>query len=243
MKHLIKQVTPPFLLEIGKSIFRRAPPAKPEPPAMRSAPVFTNDWFANVQDSWDVLLTSLKPTKILEVGSFEGASVRYLIERLANEAAIEIHCIDSWEGGIEHQPGGFVESEMSSVEQRFHHNTRLAIQSAAKDVALVVHKAYSDVLLPRLLAEGKAGYFDFIYIDGSHQAPDVLFDAVVAFKLLRIGGTMAFDDYLWSEDLPTGIDLLRCPKPAIDAFVNLHARKLKVLPAPLRQLYVQKVGS
>jgi hypothetical protein len=53
---------------------------------------------------------------------------------------------------------------------------------------------------------------------------------------------MAFDDYLWAENLPTGIDPIRCPKPAIDAFTNLYCRKLRILQAPLYQLYVQKVA-
>ena len=86
----------------------------------------------------------------------------------------------------------------------------------------------------------KINYFDFIYIDGSHQAPDVLSDAVLGFKLLKIGGVMAFDDYIWQEDLPTGKDPLRCPKPGIDAFVNINMRKLDILPTPINQLYIRK---
>ena len=50
---------------------------------------------------------------------------------------------------------------------------------------------------------------------------------------------MAFDDYLWSEALPGGMDPLRCPKPAIDAFTTLHCRELQILRAPLYQLYIQ----
>ena len=45
-----------------------------------------------------------------------------------------------------------------------------------------------------LLAEGRQGSFDFIYVDASHRAPDVLLDAVLAFQLLRIGGLIIFDD-------------------------------------------------
>mgnify|MGYP006282024929 CR=1 FL=1 len=131
---------------------------------------------------------------------------------------------------------------MKAVERRFHHNTQLAGSRIRKGAHLNVHKGGSDVVLSRLLAEGKAGDFDFIYIDGSHQAPDVLCDAVLAFRLLRSGGIMAFDDYLWHEHATPHIDPLRCPKPAIDAFVNLYCRKLDVLSAPLYQLYVQKIG-
>ena len=52
---------------------------------------------------------------------------------------------------------------------------------------------------------------------------------------------MAFDDYLWSENLTGGPDILRMPKAAIDAFVNLHFRQLRVVMAPLYQLYVEKL--
>jgi predicted O-methyltransferase YrrM len=92
------------------------------------------------------------------------------------------------------------------------------------------------------LCDDKRNYFDFIYIDGAHKAPQVLFDAVAAFRLTKIGGYIAFDDYLWSEKLPNGKDLLRCPKPAIDAFTNLYCQKLNILSAPLYQLYIQKIS-
>ena len=106
-----------------------------------------------------------------------------------------------------------------------------------------MHKCFSEDALAKLLVEGKKNYFDFIYIDGSHQAPDVLADAVLGFKLLRVGGLIVFDDYLWSETMPYGKDPLRCPKPAIDAFVNLNFRKLQIITAPLYQLYVQKLSA
>lgn len=201
-----------------------------------AGPLLTNSWFANVaKPVWDDLIPRLNPRRVLEVGSYEGASTIYLIDQLAKTGPLEIHCVDTWEGGVEH---GAV--DMRSVEARFTHNTGLARATAPNLVDLKVHKGFSDVCLARLLAMGGANYFDFVYIDGSHQAPDVLCDAVLGFKLLRPGGVIAFDDYLWSEDLPYGRDPLRCPKPAIDAFVNLHFRQLTVLSAPLYQLYVQK---
>jgi hypothetical protein len=72
----------------------------------------------------------------------------------------------------------------------------------------------------------------------------VLCDAVLAFKLVRVGGVIAFDDYVWAEAMPYGKDPLRCPKPAIDAFVNIHFRKVQILSptVPLYQLYIQKLS-
>jgi len=46
--------------------------------------------------------------------------------------------------------------------------------------------------------------FDFIYIDGDHTAEGVLQDAVLAWRLLKAGGIMAFDDYLWED--PRGVE-------------------------------------
>lgn len=204
---------------------------------------FTNNWFVSAAKGvWDSLLPQINPTRILEIGSYEGASTCYLIEKLATSKEIELHCVDTWEGGIEHKKGGGTEANMSDVEKRFHHNTKLAISKVEKNVQLVIHKGFSDSALSKLIAEGKQGYFDFIYVDGSHQAPDVLCDALLSFRLLKNNGVIAFDDYLWQEQLPYGTDPIRCPKPAIDAFTNIYCRKIRVISAPLYQLYVQKIS-
>lgn len=241
MKAFVKQITPPFLLELGKRLLRDPP--KPADPRLSSGDiVLTNKWFAGNKENWEILFSDLNPTKVLEIGSYEGASACFMIERLAGKSDIELHCVDSWEGGIEHQAGGEYSVNMNSVESRFNHNTGVAIKSAPHKVSLVQHKCYSDVALVKLLSNGEQGTFDFIYVDGSHQAPDVLLDAVLSFKLLRVGGVLAFDDYLWMEGLPGNCDPLRCPKPAIDAFININARKLKILRAPLQQFYVVKLS-
>lgn len=203
---------------------------------------FTNNWFAGQKSIWDNLIPKENPKRVLEVGSYEGASACYVIEKLGNDHALEIHCVDTWSGGVEHQAGGSAQSDMPSVEERFHNNIDIAKQSVSQPVELVIHKGFSDFHLAKLLGEGKANYFDFIYIDGSHQAPDVLADAILGFKLLRVGGVMAFDDYLWFEPLPYGQDLVRSPKIAIDAFVNIYCRKLRIMPGGVHQLYIRKLA-
>lgn len=201
--------------------------------------MYTNNWFeVTAKNVWENLFSQFEPKKILEIGSYEGASTCYLIEKLANRSAIEIHCIDTWEGGIEHRSSGI---DMAAVESRFLHNTSLAMSKVSMSVTLVLHKGYSDYSLASLISQSQIQSFDMVYVDGSHQAPDVLADAVMAFRLLRVGGIMVFDDYLWAEDLSYGSDLLRSPKLAIDAFINCYFRKVKVLSAPLYQLYVRKV--
>lgn len=74
---------------------------------------FTNTWFENSRPIWDGIIPQLKPEKILEIGSYEGASSCYLIENASRN--IDIHCVDTWEGGEEHS-----NINMSDVEKRFH---------------------------------------------------------------------------------------------------------------------------
>lgn len=201
---------------------------------------YTNTWFeCTAKGVWDTLIPQINPTRILEIGSYEGASSCYLIERLAIANDIELHCVDTWEGGLEHKEG---QEDMSAVEERFHHNTNIAISNVNNKVQLVIHKGFSDIILAKMIADGKQGYFDFIYIDGSHQAPDVLCDALLSFRLLKNNGIIAFDDYLWHEQLPYGVDPIRCPKTAIDAFTNIYCRKINIINAPLCQLYIQKIS-
>jgi Methyltransferase domain len=203
---------------------------------------FTNRWFDIARNVWDQIIPQINPSRILEVGSFEGASTCYLIQKLALHKPIEIHCVDTWAGGIEHQAGGIAETDMNAVESRFTHNIKVATDSVPNNVNVVKHKGFSDFQLSKILLSGKKNYFDFIYIDGSHQAPDVLCDAVLSFRLLKIGGVMAFDDYLWAEDLPYGNDPIRCPKIAIDSFTNIYCRKIRIISAPLYQLYIEKIS-
>jgi predicted O-methyltransferase YrrM len=198
---------------------------------------FTNNWFdSTARNVWDQLIPRVSPQKILEIGSYEGAATCYLIDRLKG-SQLEIHCIDTWAGGVEHTG-----VNMSHVEARFHHNINTAAQNAILKPDMHIYKGYSDLELSRFLAAGYRNYFDFVYIDGSHQSPDVLCDAVLAFRLLRVGGVMAFDDYLWLEGSPQESDPSRIPKPAIDAFTNIYFRKIGILSAPLYQLYVQKLA-
>lgn len=205
---------------------------------------FTRDWFSVHVSIWDRIIAQEKPQRILEIGSFEGRSACYLIEKCAalEEGSPSITCVDTWEGSIEHRPGAGVEAIMGDVERRFDHNTRLALAKAARPVALRKVKQNSRDALAGLIAAGALESFDLIYIDGSHEAPDVLLDAALAFPLLRIGGTMIFDDYLWSMQRPGAQDILLMPKMAIDAFLNIYQRKMLVYPGlPMRQLYARKI--
>jgi hypothetical protein len=71
------------------------------------------------------------------------------------------------------------------------------------------------------------GSYHFVYIDGDHRAASVLTGAVLSFPLLVRHGIMIFDDYLLESDQPDVPQTM--PKIAIDAFLNVFSRRVRVL--------------
>jgi predicted O-methyltransferase YrrM len=198
---------------------------------------FTNKWFdVSARAVWDEVVPKANPSKVLEIGSFEGASACYLIERCT--ADLELHCIDTWEGAVEHKRD---KTNMSEVEQRFHSNTSIAIAAASRPIKLIPHKGRSDDQLARLLCHGFRSYFDMIYIDGSHFANDALSDAVLCFPLLKVGGLMLFDDYLWRGGAGD-TDPMFGPKLGVDAFLNVFFHKMRLAWSTNAQVVAKKLA-
>ena len=194
--------------------------------------IFTKDWFdQNSRQNWDKIIPIINPKKILEIGSYEGTASCYLIEKLSKNNSLEIHCVDTWSEDY------IVGEEGSLTEKRFDHNLKLAINKAEKKPKCLKHKSESHLILSKMIAEGESD-FDLIYIDASHYAVDVLTDAVLSFRLLRGGGMMIFDDYLWSGDE----NIVYYPKIAIDAFTNVFSKHLRLVPAPITQIYAIKIN-
>jgi predicted O-methyltransferase YrrM len=201
---------------------------------------FTTDWFSKNIPTWDYLVKKISPVKkILEIGSFEGMSTVWLINNVfKNSQAGEIFCVDTWEGGVEHDS-----LNMSAVEMRFEKNIELAKAESQCNAAIVKLKGRSQDILSDLLSKEHRQSFDFIYVDGSHECADVLTDLVLSYHLCRSGGVIVCDDYLWSMETHGNEDLLNQPKLAIDSFVNCYRRKVSILSgAPLYQLYLQKTS-
>lgn len=85
-------------------------------------------------------------------------------------------------------------------------------------------KGYShDVLRREFLQPNIA---DYIYIDGSHLAIDVLQDAVLSYYLLKDNGILIFDDYGWGIHTT---DETQKPKLGIDSFLSGYMGYFHVL--------------
>jgi predicted O-methyltransferase YrrM len=183
---------------------------------------FTQDWFHWAPEVWEQLIPLLPERKaFLEIGSFEGRSTVWIVENMADEGS-HIDCIDTWQGGEEHS-----EEDMASVEARFDENVRQVNGYYRASRLVSKFKGTSTQWLARFLdSPGCTDHeYDFIYIDGSHIAKDVLTDACMAWPLLKKGGLMVFDDYMWGNPR----DILHRPKIAVDAFTTMFAEELDIV--------------
>jgi predicted O-methyltransferase YrrM len=157
---------------------------------------FTEDWVTGVSGHWQTLLAEYRDRpglKMLEIGSYEGASALWFLEHVLTDATATLVCVDTF----------------FSSEPRFDHNMKLS--GLAGKVAKL--KGLSEELVPQLPLES----FDLIYVDGGHKAINVLMDAVLAWRRLKPGGIIIFDDYLWHVEKPAH----ERPQMALDLFCDL----------------------
>jgi len=172
---------------------------------------FTQDWFSHNIESFNAIKSRLLHCdSILEIGCFEGRATCWMLEHMLSPNG-QIIVVDTFKGSEEH-----TNIVLDHMYERWQTNVD-EIKLPGQHV--IPYKGQSYEMLAHLIAEGSK--FDFIYIDGSHTAPDVMTDACMAWGMLRKGGIMLFDDYLWA-DMP---GLLHRPKLGIDYFTTLFSEQ------------------
>jgi len=172
--------------------------------------MFTNNWFQitgeNNFKKYLLPLAQIEDRSFLEVGCYEGRASVWLLENTKGDLTV----IDTFKGSKEH------DSQFEkTLLARFTENIK-----PYKDRVEII-EGTSSKYLKRLVDNA----YDFIYIDGSHQASDVLEDAILVFPLLKTNGIMIFDDYTWGQ----GMDYYDIPVTGIDAFLNVYGNQLDIL--------------
>jgi predicted O-methyltransferase YrrM len=181
--------------------------------------------------NWDKYLQPIAnikgPIKILEVGAYEGSATEWMLKNLASHPESRVYAVDTWEGSPE-----YVGTDFHEVEETF----RRRVKRSGREDQLVTLKMKSEDGLHHLLDSIGKESINFAYIDASHEARDVLSDAVMVWKLMKENGIVIFDDYKW-DDLEQ--EYFR-PRLAIDSFIRSYAPELRVINID-RQAFVQKL--
>lgn len=151
---------------------------------------FTQDWFTHNIEVWEKFLEPYRyqEAHFLEIGCFEGAATMWLLSNILLHPASTITVVDTFEGSPEFATMGV---DFENLAERFKENCA----SEAERIQVWPFRSIDALRLIR----NKDSQYDFIYVDGSHAAADVLTDAVLSWPLLKENGILMFDDYLWRE--------------------------------------------
>ena len=169
----------------------------------------------------------LEKSKILEVGCYVGTSIVEMLKIVKDSTAT---VIDQWVSYHEHDnienldtPVNFMNED---TEKIFYKNTI--------GLPIKVLKGKSSDKLIELIKLNET--FNFIYIDASHKVMDVFLDATLAWKLLKIGGILAFDDYCFNKG-----DVLNSPFEAIEYFKEQQKDNFVILHVGYR-VFLKKIN-
>ncbi len=189
-------------------------------PDFETKTFFTADWFSNGLVNFEFVKSHAdsKLSSILEIGSHEGRSTCWMLENLLAEDGV-ITCIDPFGNTPLDAYKNDELPEQRIIQQIHKHNTDL-VKLPTQTVEVMPVMSYHG--LAQLIVDRRE--YELIYVDGSHCSDAVLADATMAFGLLKSGGFMIFDDYLWRESP----DVLDHPKMSIDAFVNMFQKHISI---------------
>ena len=144
---------------------------------------FKHDWFTHNIPVWRSVLQPFAHypgVRALEVGSFEGMSACWMLDHILTHPTAKLTCIDRY----------FQEGFDLNVAQTDGSDRLLQLVGDSHE----------------LLATLDPNSYDLIYIDGCHLALHVQQDAILSWRLLKVGGLLIFDDYQWTDPAHPGQD-------------------------------------
>lgn len=196
-------------------------------------PTFTNAWFADrIQPLWDLQLLSIgdhgrRPLTYLELGTYEGQSLCWMLDNVLTHpesTAIGVDPFIAVRRRAQH--------EMAAVRDRAISNLSL---SQYKDRVTLIELTSREFLLSGVLGRSS---IDILYIDGDHNAPAVLQDAVLGWPLVREGGLVIFDDYHLEADHQRKYPGVR---EAVEGILASFRRRYEVVWMTSRQVGLKKI--
>lgn len=182
---------------------------------------FTEDWFSNNVEKWSKYLKPLKgkALNVLEIGCFEGRATKWLLENILKHEDSKITVIDTFSGSIEHRCGNF-SHDFSNTEAIFDFNVWMPYRDR---VIKIKNNSFNALIAFNRDYVNKT--YDFVYIDGSHVAKDVLSDALLVWPMVKKGGIIIFDDYGWDNYKEKRMN----PRMAVDMFIQLFGDEIEII--------------
>jgi len=161
---------------------------------------FNEDLSVDIQgwgtngDTLNKLIDEVKPSLIVEVGSWKGASAIGMAKHVKETGLnCEILCVDTWLGSLEHMNWPPLKNGYPQIYYQFLKNvTAFSLQDI-----ITPFPNTSSIAHQWLLKEGITP--NLVYIDGSHDGFDVYNDLSMYYEIIDEGGIVCGDDYAWND--------------------------------------------
>lgn len=197
---------------------------------------WTNDIPTNSKVEFESILSNFKELdkcRILEIGAFTGTSIINMLKILPNSFGTTI---DRWANYIENIDSKSIDilknMEKYNIEKIYKQNLKkMGVEHRVETL-----KGDSRDMLINLLKERRE--FDFIYVDGSHEAFDCYLDCELSWDLLVKGGIMGIDDYQYKFNEE---DIIHKPFEGINWFLEKHKNEYSILLKNYR-VFIQKTS-
>ena len=176
---------------------------------------YTADWFlrSELRILCPKVLDKNKKLRILEIGSYEGLSACFFSDNFLNHPESHMDCVDPFDLGDTTTP-------LTSITKTFFSDN---ISKSTNSVKVTLHEKYSKDFFKWYDSEP----YDFIYIDGSHLPDDIIHDMVQSFAMLKSGGIMWMDDYLFGtppdDTVRRTMNYVLSDRLSPDSFEVIHA--------------------
>lgn len=194
------------------------------PPGTTTSPEIPDDWFEttarkNFERAF-LPASGMPGLRYLQIGVFTGNASVWLLENVLTSPSSMLVDVDTWDGG------GSPELDNINFDMvEITYDQRMLPWSVWPTNGRVIKCKMSSMHFFADHIHNSHPPFDFIYIDGDHRAVSALEDGVMAYRCLKPGGVLCFDDYGWRSKH----GYLHEPTLAVDVMKMVYADRLVVL--------------
>ncbi len=179
--------------------------------------VFTNEWFSAEEiEARNKILGHLKGRpnlRYLEIGTFEGRSLLWMLDHILTSKSSRATCID-----------------VAEKPARTRLKKNISASGKKSSINLISKTSFEGLIK----LQGKQ--FDIIYVDAAHDMKSVIQDAVLSWPLLKPNGFLIFDDY-WPLPARFPEDLIA--RSSIETFLAGYRRELNYTRLG-KEVFIQK---
>ena len=161
-------------------------------------PNFVGRVFMNPNKVWSNYIPKPNyPIKYLEIGCADGGNAIIVSNTYCSHPESKVYCVDPW---MDYSDYPEYNGQQEIAWNTFNTN----IQNSGNVSKFIIHRGLSDNIVPTF----EDNFFDIIFVDGNHETDYVYRDGVMAFKKVKSGGYIIFDDYSpnWLQTV-TGINM------------------------------------